>query len=105
LGLENPSMGETILVLGGARSGKTRMAESLTLDGFPVTYIATATVLEGDPEMADRIERHRRHRPQHWTTLEVPRDLESALPPIVKDPGRDALADQPDARHRSRVGA
>jgi adenosylcobinamide kinase/adenosylcobinamide-phosphate guanylyltransferase len=72
-------MGETILVLGGMRSGKSRLAERLAVERLPVTYVATATVDSRDPEMVARIERHRADRPQSWTTQEVPRDLEVVL--------------------------
>ena len=61
-------MGETILVLGGARSGKSRLAERLAAEREPVTYLATATVDPADPEMVDRLERHRVDRPVGWST-------------------------------------
>ena len=57
------------LVLGGARSGKSRYAQSLCGDK-PVRYIATAQAA-GDGEMSRRIERHRSERPPHWNTVEV----------------------------------
>ena len=70
-------MGYT-LILGGARSGKSDMAQRLGLEsGRPVTFIATATA--GDEEMAERIARHQNQRPRGWTTLEAPVDLEAAL--------------------------
>jgi adenosylcobinamide kinase / adenosylcobinamide-phosphate guanylyltransferase len=72
-------MGEMILILGGARSGKSRLAERLAAEVEPVSYIATATIDGSDPEMTARIDRHRAARPEGWETREVPRDLEEAL--------------------------
>ncbi|MCR4374996.1 MAG: bifunctional adenosylcobinamide kinase/adenosylcobinamide-phosphate guanylyltransferase [Acidobacteria bacterium] len=65
------------LVLGGARSGKSRYAQSLCA-GHPVVYVATAQVA-GDPDMQQRIDRHRRDRPASWTTVEEPTDVASAV--------------------------
>jgi adenosylcobinamide kinase/adenosylcobinamide-phosphate guanylyltransferase len=66
------------LVLGGARSGKSRHAEAL-IEAHPPPwrYIATAEAL--DAEMADRIARHRARRPSGWITAEAPLDLSAAL--------------------------
>jgi adenosyl cobinamide kinase/adenosyl cobinamide phosphate guanylyltransferase len=66
------------VLLGGARSGKSRLALRLAEStGRSVTFIATAEAL--DAEMADRIARHRAERPDAWSTCEEPRDLEGAL--------------------------
>ncbi len=71
------------LVLGGARSGKTRhalrLAQGCALEkgGTRVTYVATAQPL--DDEMSDRIRRHRAERPPEWTTIEAPLDLADRL--------------------------
>lgn len=66
------------LVLGGARSGKSRHAERTALaTGAAVVYVATATA--GDDAMAERIRRHRADRPADWSTVEVPLDLAGAL--------------------------
>lgn len=78
------------LVLGGARSGKSRHAEGLVL-AFPPpwTYVATAQAL--DAEMAARICRHRACRGQGWQTLDVPLDLAGTLCAIPA--GRPVLVD------------
>jgi adenosylcobinamide kinase/adenosylcobinamide-phosphate guanylyltransferase len=66
------------LILGGARSGKSRHAESLGLhSGLERVYIATAWA--GDAEMAERIGRHRAQRHPDWLTVEEPYALASAL--------------------------
>jgi adenosyl cobinamide kinase/adenosyl cobinamide phosphate guanylyltransferase len=67
-----------ILLLGGARSGKSATAVRLAADAdLPVTFIATA--LAGDEEMADRIRRHQETRPTTWKTVEAPLDLLGAV--------------------------
>lgn len=78
----------TVLVLGGIRSGKSEFAESLVTDAPVVRYVATAP--EGDPEdteWATRLAAHRARRPGSWTTEETTEDprrladvLESAAP-------------------------
>lgn len=69
------------LVLGGARSGKTRfgLGEARRLGGDRVSYWATAPAAGADPEMIRRIERHRRERPPAWQTVEEERNPASAL--------------------------
>jgi adenosylcobinamide kinase/adenosylcobinamide-phosphate guanylyltransferase len=60
----------TILITGGARSGKSRFARELAQTlGQPVLFVATAEA--GDDEMRQRIEEHRRTRPTAWHTLEA----------------------------------
>lgn len=72
------------VLLGGARSGKSRAAQELAIaTNRPVVYLATATA--GDDEMADRIHHHRRERPAEWTTLEEPIDLRPALIGLADD--------------------
>jgi adenosylcobinamide kinase / adenosylcobinamide-phosphate guanylyltransferase len=66
------------LILGGVRSGKSRLAESLALQSRrPVRYIATATA--EDPEMHRRIEAHRTRRPADWSVIEEPVQLAAML--------------------------
>ena len=66
------------LILGGARSGKSREAERRAADsGLAVTVIATAEAL--DAEMAARIRRHQDDRPAAWRTVEAPVALADAL--------------------------
>jgi adenosylcobinamide kinase/adenosylcobinamide-phosphate guanylyltransferase len=62
------------LVLGGARSGKSRYAEGLLPANAPVLYVATARRHTDDAEWAARIEAHRARRPAAWTTLEPAAD-------------------------------
>lgn len=77
---------ELILVLGGARSGKSRFAEKLAARfGHRVLYIATAQAR--DEEMAARIAAHRRTRPATWRTVEAPTAVGKAA--------RTALAEEP----------
>lgn len=60
------------LVLGGARSGKSRYAESLLRSRPAVTYVAPGPVPDAsDPEWAARIALHQARRPAHWTTRET----------------------------------
>lgn len=71
-------MGKSILITGGARSGKSRFAERVTLGfGTPAIYIATAQAHDG--EMADRIGQHQSRRGPEWRTLEAPLDLVGTL--------------------------
>lgn len=66
------------LVLGGARSGKSRYAEELVLRADPPwTYVATAEAL--DDEMRERIAHHRDRRGADWHTLDAPLDLLGAI--------------------------
>ena len=66
------------LILGGVRSGKSRLAEQhAQSSGLPVTVLATAKA--ADAEMQRRISEHRRRRPSSWTTVEEPYALIRAL--------------------------
>ncbi len=68
----------SLLILGGVRSGKSHyaLARAQALPGR-VAFLATAEAL--DPEMAERIARHRRARPSDWLTVEEALDVASAL--------------------------
>ena len=72
-------MGELILVIGGARSGKTTYAQHLAHDmaGDKVLYVATAEAK--DEEMQERITAHRDSRPAVWRTLEAPLQVGAAI--------------------------
>lgn len=63
-----------LLVLGGARSGKSEVGERLATSlGRPVTYVATCGPAQGDEDMARRVAAHRLRRPAGWSTVEVGR--------------------------------
>ena len=66
------------LLLGGARSGKSRHAEALTM-GFaaPWTYVATSEIY--DDEMRERVSEHKARRGDGWQTVEAPLDLAGAI--------------------------
>ncbi len=68
----------SILIIGGARSGKSNFAQELALKlGEPVLFVATATA--GDEEMGQRIEEHRQARPASWSTLEATTHIGSQI--------------------------
>jgi adenosylcobinamide kinase / adenosylcobinamide-phosphate guanylyltransferase len=78
------------VLLGGARSGKSRWAVRLATEArTPVTFIATGEAR--DAEMADRIRRHRAERRPDWTTVEEPIKLTDALRAV--DAGRTVVVD------------
>jgi adenosylcobinamide kinase/adenosylcobinamide-phosphate guanylyltransferase len=71
-------MAHTIFVTGGARSGKSALAEQKTLEfGTPLGYLATARML--DNEMTERVRRHRERRGVEWQTIEEPLYLAQTL--------------------------
>ena len=77
-------MGQIILILGGARSGKSSYAQKLAEEsGKSVTFLATAQAL--DEEMSGRIQKHKAERPVHWQTLEVPLDITSHIKEIQSE--------------------
>jgi adenosylcobinamide kinase / adenosylcobinamide-phosphate guanylyltransferase len=79
----------SVLVLGGARSGKTRRALAIGAPFATRIYIATGEAL--DAEMADRIAQHRRERGDGWTTVEAPLDLPAAIAALPE--GAAGIAD------------
>lgn len=69
-----------MLILGGARSGKSVTAERMLAARDQVDYVATGPLPDAsDPEWADRVRLHRQRRPAHWTTLET-LELEACSP-------------------------
>lgn len=79
------------LILGGARSGKSALAERMAeASGEEVVYVATAQ--PGDAEMAARIAHHRARRPAHWRSVEEPLALAETLYTHAR-PGRCVLVD------------
>jgi adenosylcobinamide kinase/adenosylcobinamide-phosphate guanylyltransferase len=75
------------LVLGGARSGKSRWAQEQAARFSRVTYLATAQA--GDGEMRAKIARHQSERPHTWKTVEVPTDLPQTI--LSESAGADVL--------------
>ncbi|NLJ50037.1 MAG: bifunctional adenosylcobinamide kinase/adenosylcobinamide-phosphate guanylyltransferase [Candidatus Atribacteria bacterium] len=62
---------QTVLILGGARSGKSSLAQQMAREsGLPVVYLATGVIT--DVEMKERVQKHRESRPQSWVTKETP---------------------------------
>lgn len=79
------------LILGGARSGKSRLAEQTAIaTQLTVTYVATAQAL--DPEMQNRIAHHQNQRPAHWSLIEEPLFLAKTLQKIDR-PNQIILVD------------
>lgn len=71
---------DLIFITGGARSGKSQLAEKLAKDsGRPVVYLATMSRVAHDQELDDRIARHCERRPAGWRTIEEPLMPERAI--------------------------
>jgi adenosylcobinamide kinase/adenosylcobinamide-phosphate guanylyltransferase len=78
------TMPQLTLVVGGARSGKSRYAENLIVALRP-PWIFVATAEPGDAEMAERIALHRLRRGRDWQTIEAPHNLAAALAAVAVD--------------------
>ncbi|HZD65091.1 MAG TPA: bifunctional adenosylcobinamide kinase/adenosylcobinamide-phosphate guanylyltransferase [Acidimicrobiales bacterium] len=92
------------LVLGGVRSGKSEVAESLAARrGGPVTYVATGGEHPDDPDWAARVAAHRARRPRAWSTVEVPAGAE--LGPVLAGLSGTALVDSLGTWLAGREGA
>ena len=77
-----------VLVLGGARSGKSRYAQRLAEQKWPrPLYLATAEAL--DAEMAARVRLHKQKRGRRWACLEEPLDVARAI--LARQPKRDGI--------------
>ena len=74
---------QLILVLGGARAGKSTLAQNLAQKASRVLFVATAEALDDD--MAERIAVHRSQRPAGWETLEEPVDILAPLGTMVNN--------------------
>ena len=80
-------MGQLIYLTGPVRSGKSRRAIELACDwGDEVVFVATWRPDAADPEMGQRVQRHRAERPA-WRTLEAPDDVAAALAALRPAPG------------------
>ena len=80
-----------MLITGGARAGKSRYAECLMI-ARPARHAVIATATAGDPEMAERIARHKAERDKSWETIEQPISVRSAIRNAAR-PDRIVLVD------------
>ena len=80
----NETLSNLTFILGGARSGKSTLAEQRAREfGDSVIYCATAEIL--DDEMKRRVELHRSRRPEGWRTAEAPQQAAECLKPALAD--------------------
>lgn len=79
-----PKLEKTLtLIIGGARSGKSSLAEQMAAHRDRVLFLATAQA--SDADMAERIAAHQAARPDHWDTFEEPLDPAGALSGVSED--------------------
>jgi len=71
-----------ISISGPIRSGKSKLAEFLISEHDPVTYIATSQPRPNDSDWQQRIDVHRKRRPDSWTLIEYPKDISYAIESI-----------------------
>jgi adenosylcobinamide kinase/adenosylcobinamide-phosphate guanylyltransferase len=86
VGSAAPTHGRRLLVTGGARSGKSALAEAVASTRHEVQYVATAPSFPDDAEWAARVRAHRERRPAHWAlheTLDLAGVLRAASPGSV----------------------
>jgi len=77
---------QIMLLLGGARSGKSHYAQQLAMElGDKVLFVATGEGL--DEEMQARIDEHKKNRPQNWWTLELPTGIGKGIEKGIGDAG------------------
>ena len=74
-----------ISITGPTRSGKSKLAEFLITEQDPVTYIATSKPRPNDPYWQERIELHRKRRPDKWSLIEHPKDICKAIESIERN--------------------
>lgn len=72
-------MQETVLIIGGCRSGKSRYALEAAAQVIGQARIFIATLVPQDPEMEERIRRHQKERSPNWKTIETPIHLPEAI--------------------------
>ncbi len=82
-------MSNVRLIIGGARSGKSSLAEQYAKSSnLPVTYIATAQAF--DVEMQQRIAQHQADRPEHWQLIESPLQLAKTIELVLSNGQQDS---------------
>ena len=82
-------MSSVRLIIGGARSGKSSLAEQYAKSSnLPVTYIATAQAF--DAEMQQRIAQHQADRPEHWQLIESPLQLAKTIEVVLSNSQQDS---------------